>query len=281
MKDEQPPSSTSIKNWLKKKYQDFRGIPRTRDQLLQQLRTAEKRNLIQRRSLTMLEGVFHVSEMQVKEIMVPRSQMAIIEEDGNFDTIINTIVESGHSRFPVIDKEQDKVAGIMLAKDFLRYLGADKKDQFDIDDVMRTAVFIPESKRLSVLLKEFRDSRNHMAIVVDEYANVAGLVTIEDVLEQIVGEIDDEHDQEEVTNSILEHEEGRYTIKALTPIADFNSYFHSKFSDKETDTIGGLLTRYFGHLPKNNETLDIGQFHFRIIKADSRRIRLLEMKTNP
>lgn len=280
MNDDQPPSPGMKKNWIIEQYLNFRGVPKNKEQLLQQLRTAEKSNLINRRSLTMLEGVFHVSEMQVKDVMLPRAQMTVIEDDGDLKTILNTIVESGHSRFPVIDKEHDKVVGILLAKDVLKHLARGGQDKLDIDDMMRSAVFIPESKRLSVLLKEFRDSRNHMAIVVDEYANIAGLVTIEDVLEQIVGDIDDEHDKGEVTNSILRQESGAYTIKALTPIEEFNTYFHSKFPEKESDTIGGFIIRQFGHLPKIDETVDIGKYHFRIIKADSRRIRLLEMTTN-
>ncbi len=280
MNDDQPPSPDVKNNWIVEKYLSFRGVPKNREQLLQQLRSAEKRNLINRRSLTMLEGVFHVAEMQVKDVMLPRAQMAVIEDDGDLKTILNTIVESGHSRFPVIDKEHDKIIGILLAKDVLKHLATGGTASLDIDDMMRSAVFIPESKRLSVLLKEFRDSRNHMAIVVDEYANIAGLVTIEDVLEQIVGDIDDEHDRGEVTNSILHQESGSYTIKALTPIEEFNAYFQSKFPEKESDTIGGFIIRQFGHLPTIDETVDVGNYHFRIVKADSRRIRLLEMTTN-
>ncbi len=279
MNDDQPPSPGVKKNWIIEKYLKFRGIPKNREQLLQQLRAAEKSNLIDRRSLTMLEGVFHVSDMQARDVMLPRAQMAVIEDDGDLKTILNIIVKSGHSRFPVIDKEHDKVVGILLAKDVLKHLARGDKDTLDIDDMMRAAIFIPESKRLSVLLKEFRDSRNHMAIVVDEYANIAGLVTIEDVLEQIVGDIDDEHDQGEVTNSILQQKSGSYTIKALTPIDEFNAYFHSKFPEKGADTIGGFIIHQFGHLPQIDETVDIGNYHFRIVKADSRRIRLLEMTT--
>ncbi|HKK05883.1 MAG TPA: transporter associated domain-containing protein [Gammaproteobacteria bacterium] len=254
------------------------GEPKDREQLVEQLREAQQRDLLDSDALGMIEGVLQVSEMQVRDIMIPRSQMVVVERDARPEDILPILIESQHSRFPVIGENRDEVVGILLAKDLLAYFAQGSpgggNGSFNIRDVLRPAAFIPESKRLNVLLKEFRASRNHIAIVVDEYGGVAGLVTIEDVLEQIVGEIEDEHDVEEDAY-IMDHGGNHYTVKALTPIEDFNEYFGADFSDKEFDTIGGLLLNGFGHLPKRGETIDLGRFHFRVLRADNRRIYLL------
>jgi len=224
----------------------------------------------------MIEGVLQVSEMQVRDIMIPRAQMVVVERDAPLEKIIPVLTASAHSRFPVIGDSRDEVVGILLAKDLLAYFGNNGPRVFNIRDVLRPAVFIPESKRLNVLLKEFRASRNHMAIVVDEYGGVAGLVTIEDVLEQIVGEIADEHDIDEDAD-IKPYKDDIYTVKALTTVNDFNEYFNADFSDEEFDTIGGLVMQSFGYLPKRGESADIGRFHFRVLHADNRRIYLLRV----
>jgi magnesium and cobalt transporter len=214
--------------------------------------------------------------MQVRDIMVPRAQMAVVERDAPLGQILPLVIESAHSRFPVVGDSRDEVVGILLAKDLLAYGGPDGSGSFNVRDLLRPAVFIPESKRLNVLLKEFRASRNHMAIVVDEYGGVAGLVTIEDVLEQIVGEIVDEHDIEEDAY-IKKHNDNVYAVKALAPIEEFNNYFHSNFSDEEFDTIGGLVMQRFGRLPRRGEVLTIDRFRFKVLNADSRRIHLLQV----
>ena len=252
--------------------------PRDREQLLDLLRSAHARELIDLDALGMLEGVLHVVEMQVRDIMVPRAQMDVVHRDAALEQIIPIVVESAHSRLPVIEDSRDEVVGILLAKDLLRFYGEGGSERFDIQEILRPAVFVPESKRLNVLLKEFRLSRNHMAIVVDEYGGVSGLVTIEDVLEQIVGEIEDEHDVDEFLTMILRHPGGRFTIKALTPIEEFNSYFQTDYSEEDFDTIGGLLLSRFGHVPRRGETLVLDGMQFRVLRADNRRLHLLEMR---
>ncbi|MFA7095254.1 MAG: transporter associated domain-containing protein [Gammaproteobacteria bacterium] len=253
------------------------GEPRDREQLVDLLRDAQRRNLLDADALAMIEGVLQVSEMQVRDVMIPRSQMVVLDRDGSPEEWLPEVIQSGHSRFPVIGESRDEVVGILLAKDLLRYFAESRNNgSFDVRELLRPAVFIPESKRLNVLLKEFRASRNHLAIVVDEYGGVAGIVTIEDVLEQIVGEIEDEHDIEEGM-FVLRHDDGRYTIKALTPIQDFNEHFGTDFSDEEFDTIGGLVLNGFGYLPKRGETITIGRFRFKVIRADNRRIHLLQV----
>jgi len=278
MNDDHPPS-LSPTNWFTKLYSSFRGRVNTRAELVRQLQTASKNHIIDDKAMTMIEGVLQVSKMQVEDVMIPRGQMALIDEQGTLESISESVVASGHSRFPVIDDDKENIVGILLAKDLLPYMNSANAEGFDLDDIMRPVIFIPESKRLDVLLKEFRDSRNHMAIVIDEYGAIAGLVTIEDVLEQIVGDIDDEHDVQDNSQSILVRGEGRYTIKALTPVEDFNQFFKSSFPESEFDTIGGLITNHFGRLPKRDESIDIENYHFKIVNADSRRIRLLEMST--
>lgn len=269
----------STRSWLERISQALSSEPQDREQLVTLLRDAEKRNLIDVEALGMIEGALQVGEMQVRDIMIPRAQMVVVQEDVPPEGFVAEVIGSGHSRFPVIGDSRDEVRGILLAKDLLAYFAkdtSDTRDSFDIDDAMRPAVFIPESKRLNVLLKEFRQSRNHMAIVVDEYGGVAGLVTIEDVLEQIVGEIDDEHDTE-VGQDIRRLGNGEFVVKARTPIEDFNEYFNTTFSDQEFDTIGGLVIKSLGHLPKRGESGEIEGMHFRVLRADKRRVHLLRV----
>ncbi len=266
----------SQRGWLERLGQALQGELKDRRQLLEVLQNAYKNNVIDADALSMIEGVLGVAEMQVREIMIPRSQMVVVERDAELQQILETLVESAHSRFPAVGENRDEIIGILLAKDLLPYFLKNKDIRFNLRDILRPAVFIPESKRLNVLLKEFRASRNHMAIVVDEYGGVAGLVTIEDVLEQIVGEIEDEHDIEDDTY-VFEHSNGEFTVKAITPIEDFNAYFHTDFSDEEFDTIGGLVMSGFGHMPKRGESLDMGDFHFRVLRASNRQIHLLQV----
>lgn len=263
-------------SWLARLNKVLSGEPQDRKQLVDVLRDAEKRNLVDAQALAMIEGVLQVGEMHVRDIMVPRAQMVVVNSDSQPDDFIASVTESGHSRFPVIGDSRDEVEGILLAKDLIGYYARGEVQKFDMDDAMRPAVFIPESKRLDVLLREFRENRNHMAIVVDEYGGVAGLVTIEDVLEQIVGEIDDEHDTEE-SSFIRRLGNGEYTVKAITPIEDFNEYFKTEFSDDEFDTIGGVVVKGFGRLPGRGETMHIGGITFKVLRADKRRVHLLRV----
>ena len=232
---------------------------------------------------SMLSGVLEVSETQVRDVMVPRSHMVVIDIDGDFDAILRVIVESGHSRFPVIGEDRDEVLGILLAKDLLRYFGADDAEKVPLRKLLRPAAVIPESKRLNALLNEFRESHNHMAIVVDEYGGVAGLLTIEDVLEEIVGEIDDEHDPEEAAFIRPEgerHGKPCYAVRALTRIEDFNEYFECALEDEEYDTVGGLVMHELGRLPRRGESINFGGFSFLVVKADRRRIDSLQVQRN-
>lgn len=280
MVDDRDSSHHTQKTWLEKISQVLMGEPRDREQLLDLLRDAQQRSLLDADALAMIEGVLQVAEMQVRDIMVPRSQMVVVERDACIEQILPVAVESAHSRFPVIGDSRDEVVGILLAKDLLHNFINGNKDNFNIRKMLRPAVFIPESKRLNVLLKEFRSSRNHMAIVVDEYGGVAGLVTIEDVLEQIVGEIVDESDIEEEA-FIKKHSDTKYIVKALTPIDEFNEYFHSDFSDESFDTLSGLLIQRFGHVPKRGEMLTFGNFTFEVLHADKRRVHLVEVSLLP
>lgn len=267
-------------SWFERLSQVFLGEPKDRTELLEVLRDSEGRDLLDADSLAMIEGVMQVSEMQVRDIMIPRSQMVVLERDSLPEEMLPIIIGSGHSRFPVIGDSRDEVSGILLAKDMLRYYREESSGGFNIREMLRPAVFVPESKRLNVLLKEFRSSRNHMAIVVDEYGGVGGMVTIEDVLEQIVGEIEDEHDIEEGA-FILKHDDTRYTIKALTPIEDFNEQLNVSFSDEEFDTVGGLILKQLGHLPERGETIQVDNMLFKVLRSDNRRIHLLELTLLP
>jgi magnesium and cobalt transporter len=232
---------------------------------------------------SMLSGVLEVSETQVRDVMVPRSHMVVIDIEEDFDEIMATIVQSGHSRFPVIGEDRDEVLGVLLAKDLLRYFGQDKAENVPLGKLLRPVVVIPESKRLNALLREFRASHNHMAIVVDEYGGVAGLLTIEDVLEEIVGEIDDEHDQEEaafIRPDGDRHGKPSFEVRALTRIEDFNEYFECDLADKEYDTVGGLVMHELGKLPRRGESVQFGGFKFAVVKADKRRIESLQVQRN-
>ena len=260
-------------SWLERLSQVLLREPQDRKQLIELLRDAETRDLLDSDALQMIEGVLQVSEMQVRDIMIPRPQMVTIDINASLETFLPIVIESAHSRFPVLN-DHDEVIGILLAKDLLAFTL--NSSGFNCREKMRPVLFVPESKRLDVLLKEFRQNRNHMAIVVDEYGHTDGLVTIEDVLEQIVGNIEDEYDIEEDHN-IHHHGQSKYTIQAFTSIEEFNHYFNTGFSNDEYDTIGGLVTQQFGHLPKPNETIVINQFEFRILKADNRRIHLLQV----
>jgi magnesium and cobalt transporter len=266
------------RGWLTRLRQQMSGEPQDREALLEALREATGRGLLDADALEMLEGVLEVGDLHVRDIMVPRSQMTVVERDDPPEKLLPVVVESGHSRFPVIGEDRDQVIGILLAKDLLRYYGEKEPGDFDIREVVRPAVFVPESKRLNVLLKEFRKTRHHMAIVVDEYGGVAGLVTIEDVIEQIVGDIADEFDVEE-DQPIRRLGEREFTVRALTRIDDFNDYFGARFSDQEFDTIGGLVANAFGRLPRRGESVRIGELDFRVLRADRRRIELLRVAT--
>lgn len=250
--------------------------PKDREQLMEVLRDAEERDILSAEMLSMIESVLQVSEMHVREVMVPKSQMVVIESESKLETILPYVVESGHSRFPVVDESGNDVIGILLAKDLLKYCFKKTDDEFNIKDVLRPAVFVPQSKRLDILLREFRVNRNHIAIVIDEYGHVSGLVTIEDLLEQIVGEIEDEYDIDE-EDTIKNHENGLYTVKAATPIEDFNEYFNTDFSNEDFDTIGGLVLQAFGHLPKRGDAIEIESYRFKVLHSDHRRIYLLEV----
>ncbi len=260
------------RSWLERLSHAFSGEPQTRDDLIEILRDAQLNLLIDRDTLKMLEGALSVSESQVVDVVIPRSQMVSVGIDDPLEEILRLVVDSGHSRFPVHGENRDEILGILLAKDLLRAF-AEHVKLGSIRSLLRPAVLIPESKRLNVLLKEFRLSRYHMAIVIDEHGGVAGLITIEDVLEQIVGEIDDEHDDaSDQAKHIAAQADGQFVVEALTPIDDFNDRFGADFPDDEYDTIGGLITAAIGHLPEAGEELGLGRFHFRVASADQRRV---------
>ena len=251
----------------------LRREPHDREQLIRLMRASYKRNLLDSDALSMIEGVLQVSEMQARDIMIPRSQMDVIDISEAPDKFIPLVIQTNHSRFPVIDEDKDHVIGILLAKDLLRYYAGE--EEFNVRDMLRPAVFIPESKRLNVLLKEFRSNRNHMAIVVDEYGGVGGLVTIEDVLEQIVGDIEDEYDFDETEDDIIADKAGAWRVKAVTELAKFNEVLGTEFSAEDHHTIGGLVLSRFGRMPKRGEQTGFGHLNFKVLRADSRRLHLL------
>jgi len=267
-------SSASSRGWLDKISRAFGGEPRSRGDLVELLRDVSEAGLIEADTLAMLEGALEVDELQVRDVMIPRSHMVVIPEGTPMDEVLPLIIESGHSRFPVVGEDRDQIKGILLAKDLLK-LVADG-GEIELSGLLRSPVIIPESKRLNVLLREFRISKNHMAIVVDEYGGVSGLITIEDVLEEIVGDIDDEHDADAVPD-IQRVEEGKFLVQALTPIDDFNESFESDFSDDEYDTIGGLIVAEFGRLPEAGESVEIGGMTFVVTSADDRRLHAMEV----
>ncbi len=254
------------------------NVAEKRDDIAAYLTECRRRNLLAGEEHAMLQGVLEVSETQVRDIMVPRSHMVVLDLEDPFGELLDTILVSGHSRFPVIGEDRDQIIGILLAKDLLkRFKEGKMTDELDLRELLRAPVFIPESKRLNVLLTQFKESHNHIAIVVDEYGGVAGLATIEDVLEQIVGDIDDEHDPEEAEN-IQVQDDGRIIVLALTRIDDFNEYFNVALSDEEYDTVGGLIMHELGRLPRGEEVLEFGGFRFSILRADRRRIYTLEAR---
>jgi len=265
------------RSWLNKIGQLFSSEPRSRRDLEDVLSVAAENEVIDEDARSIIEGAMQVSDMQARDIMIPRAQMVVIKAESSLEEILPQIIRSAHSRYPVIGDNPDDVLGILLVKDLLPQILRKETDAFDIRDLLRPTVVVPESKRLNVLLREFRQNRNHMAIVIDEYGGVAGLVTIEDVLEEIVGEIEDETDVEE-DQFIRRIGDDEYFIKALTPIEDFNEYFEARFSDEEFDTIGGLVIHAFGHMPARNETTRVGNFEFKVINADQRKIHSLRMR---
>ena len=246
--------------------------PEDREQLLELLRGAFERHLMDADALSIIEGALSVADMAVRDIMVPRAQMDIVDINDPVEAIVEVVLEAAHSRFPAVGEGKDDVLGILLAKDLLRYFAG---KEFDLRDMLRPPIFVPESKRLNVLLREFRASRNHMAIVVDEYGGVAGVVTIEDVLEQIVGDIEDEYDFDETEDNIVRDNTGRYRVKALTEIADFNDAFGTAFGNEDFDTVGGLVIHHLDRLPKRNEVMTINGLRIQVLRADSRRVHTL------
>lgn len=277
---DQPPSPS----WREKIIHFIKGSPSSREELTDVLRTATDDSIINDDSLAMLEGALQMSDMQARDIMIPRSQMVVIDKNLSFLEIYDTVTESTHSRFPVIGEDRDDVQGILLAKDMLKLLRPGSEAASSAKELManlRSAVVVPESKRLDVLLKEFRINRNHMAIVVDEYGGVSGLVTIEDILEEIVGEIEDETDIEDQTEMITELAEDKWLLQAHLDIEDFNEHFKTEFVDDEFDTVGGLMLQSFGHLPAEGETTTIEDYYFEIHEADNRRIISIRMMHKP
>jgi magnesium and cobalt transporter len=276
MSDEIPPSNDSgVSGWWSRLFQDRADEVKTREEIAGFLAEFRDRGVLAADEFAMLQGVLEVSNTQVRDIMVPRSHMVVIAKDETPQALLRTIIESNHSRFPVIGDDRDEVVGIVLAKDLLKHFVGEPQS-FELETLLRPAVFIPESKRLNTLLTEFREGRNHMAIVVDEYGGVAGLATIEDVLEQIVGEIDDEHDPEEVA-SIQAQDGGRYQVLALTRIEEFNEFFNTALSDEEYDTVGGLVMHELGRLPRRGEQLEYAGFRFKVLRGDRRRLHALEV----
>lgn len=277
MSDDSSSTSTqaSLGSWFSRLFQGREDENAGRTEILSFLTECRDRQLLEADEFAMLQGVLDVSEAHARDVMVPRSRMVVLRQDDPTDDLLKAIVDSGHSRFPVIGADRDEVVGILLAKDVLRHY-RDTDAEFRIDDLLRPAVFIPESKRLSTLLKEFREGHQHMAVVVDEYGGVSGLATIEDVLEQIVGDIDDEHDPEDI-DPIQEIEGGRFNVLAQTRIEDFNEYFETDLDDEEYDTVGGLILHELGRLPRRGEKIESGVFSFRVTRGDRRRIHAVEV----
>ena len=263
-------------SWLEN-FKLFGGDPKSRNEIKHILRDAQERELVDNDALSIMEGAIQVADMQVREIMIPRSQIVLVKADQKPKEFLPQIIESAHSRFPVMGENDDEVLGVLLAKDLLKLALEDNIDNFRIKEILRPVTFIPESKRLNVLLKEFRATRNHMAIVIDEYGGIDGLVTIEDVLEQIVGDIEDEHDFDEEESFIKQIDDKTFMVKALTPIEDFNECFHTKHSETEFDTIGGIVVDHFGRLPDCDESINIGKYHYKVANSNNRQIHLLEV----
>ncbi len=276
MSDDQSSRSQGSKSWLERISQAFSNEPETVEDVLEILRDAETQDIIDADAMSIIEGAMQVIDMRVDEIMIPRSQMVTVKASQDPKTFLSDIMESAHSRFPVIGDNQDDVIGVLLAKDLLPLALENDLNWIKIREILRPPSFVPESKRLNQLLKEFKETRNHMAIVVDEYGGTAGLITIEDVLEQIVGEIEDEHDFDEETH-IKARGDGSFAVKAITPIDDFNEFFKTELDEEEFDTIGGIILKEFGHLPRRGESVEFAGFLFTIANADNRVIRLLQV----
>ncbi|MGB3609590.1 MAG: transporter associated domain-containing protein [Cellvibrio sp.] len=267
------------RSWLDKLLHAFSAEPKSREELLDIIKDAANNQLLDQEALSIIEGALDVSSLQAREIMVPRSQIVAVRIDDTPQEFLPKIIESGHSRFPVIGESADDIRGILLAKDLLRLL-LDNQQNFNLESILRPANIIPESKRVNVLLREFREQRYHMALVIDEYGGISGLLTIEDILEEIVGDIEDETDEEVSDDFIKRVSDTDYIIKALTPIEEFNEYFNAGLSEDDFDTIGGILMQEFGHLPKRNEVAVIDNFQFRVLYADNRQIHLLRLTVN-
>ncbi len=277
MSDEQPPSRNSPqRSWIDKISQLLSGEPQDLEELLEILRDAREKHLLDADALYMIEGVLQVSQMRVKDIMIPRIQMVVVPKDAELETILPLVTEFGHSRYPVIDGDRSRVVGVLLAKDILARIS--ENQTLKVHEIMRPLCVVPESKRLNVLLKELRTNGNHMAIVVDEYGQSAGLVTIEDVLEQIVGEIEDEHDDHEDEGYIFQRNDNEYMIKALTPMEEFDDYFATHLATDEYDTIGGFIVSQLEHMPKKGESLVVDSMKFEVTRVDSRRVHLLKLR---
>lgn len=264
------------RSWITKLLDGFSAEPKSREELLAIIKEAADRQLLDQEALSIIEGALDVADQQVREIMVPRSQMVFVKVDQQPAEFLPTVIESGHSRFPVFGDSMDDVKGILLAKDLLKLL-VTGTDDFQLANFIRPATIIPESKRVNILLQEFRENRYHMALVIDEYGGISGLVTIEDILEEIVGDIEDETDEDADDTFIRTVSDNEYVVKALTPIEEFNDYFDVEFSDEEFDTIGGIVTKAFGHVPMRNETAEVGGFQFRVLYSDNRQIHLLKV----
>ena len=280
MSDDNPHSTngSSGKSWLDKLKNSISGEPRSKEELVSVITDAEQNDIIDPQTREMIEGVIGVNEMRVRDIMIPRAQMTTIDVEKKVEEFLPLMLESAHSRFPVISEDKDHIEGILLAKDLLAFAFNAEKE-FNLKDILRPAVIVPESKRVDVLLKEFRQQRYHMAIVVDEYGGVSGLVTIEDILEIIVGEIEDEYDTEEDgTDDIRPLNKSTYSVKALTPVDDFNEFFETKFSEEEADTIGGIVLKAFGHMPETSDEITIGDIQFKVTNSDKR--RLIQLKVS-
>lgn len=269
--------SSQPRSWLERFTDLFSDDPQSRQDIKDIVREAAERSIVDSDTLTILEGALQVSEMQVRDIMVPRSQMVAIGINDPIQEFLPRIIESAHSRFPVLGEGQNEVLGVLLAKDLLPLILNGQRDSFVLQDILRPTTFVPESKRLNVLLREFRATRNHMAVVVDEFGGAAGLVTIEDVLEQIVGDIEDEHDDHDEDGNIKVMDDGAIMVKALTPVEDFNEHFHTHLPDDDFDTVGGIVIHHFGRVPECNESIRIDQWQFKVVNGTSRQINLLEV----
>ena len=277
MSEGQPPSRLSPqKSWIEKISHFLSGEPQDMDDLIEILHEARENQLLETDALSMIEGVLQVSQMRVRDIMIPRIQMIVVPQEAELEAILPLVIEFGHSRYPVIEDDRSQVVGVLLAKDLLAKVLENKS--LTVQQIMRPACVVPESKRLNILLKELRTKGNHMAIVVDEYGQAAGLVTIEDVLEQIVGEIEDEHDEHEDEHYIFQRKENEYIIKALTPIDVFDEYFSTHLTTDEYDTVGGFIVSQLEHMPQKGERLSVDNLRFEILRADNRRVHLIKLK---